>query len=190
MFWAVIVFRCVALVAFAAPMVIRRVGRDLRANSSREALGSPLPLMANVAAGGLFVGALIFATGSTRGPRVLLLAGVGTAIALTGAAAIVFSRIELGEAWSLVPRAGAQTGLVTTGPYRRIRHPIYLGLSLVAAGQAVAFSSGPAFLVVLCAVIPSFLWRSRVEEHVLEKVFGDRYRRYRARTQLIIPYVL
>jgi protein-S-isoprenylcysteine O-methyltransferase Ste14 len=77
-----------------------------------------------------------------------------------------------------------------TGPYRLVRHPIYLGMSMMAAGQAIAFNSGPGFLVVVVGVIPSFLWRAREEEALLATFFGDRYPHYRKRTSMIIPYVL
>jgi protein-S-isoprenylcysteine O-methyltransferase Ste14 len=60
---------------------------------------------------------------------------------------------------------------------------------MVAVGQAIAFSSGPAFLVVVVAVIPGLLWRARVEEELLTTVFGDRYLLYKRRTRMIIPHV-
>ena len=69
--------------------------------------------------------------------------------------------------------------MVTSGPYRLIRHPIYLGLSIVAVGQAVAFSSGPALLLVWACVIPSFVWRAREEERLLIRIFGEVYVSYR-----------
>ena len=85
--------------------------------------------------------------------------------------------------------ASEHTGVVTTGPYRRVRHPVYLGLSLVALGEAIAFGSGPAVLAVLVAVVPSFLWRARVEEELLLQVFGEAYPLYLKRTKILIPYL-
>jgi protein-S-isoprenylcysteine O-methyltransferase Ste14 len=60
---------------------------------------------------------------------------------------------------------------------------------MVAVGQAMAFSSGAAFLLVLVAVIPTLLWRARVEEDLLTTVFKDRYLHYMRRTRMMIPYV-
>lgn len=185
------ILRGVALLAFGVAMLIgRRGGHRSEGNASRESLGSRLPFVANVVACGLFGGLLIAGWGGTQGATALLLAGTGSVVAVEGSAVIVWSRAELGLAWSFIPRASEQSGLVITGPYRLVRHPIYLGLSMVAAGQAIAFGSGPAFLVVLAAVIPSFLWRARVEEDVLTNFFGDRYLHYKTRTRMIIPYVL
>jgi protein-S-isoprenylcysteine O-methyltransferase Ste14 len=71
-----------------------------------------------------------------------------------------------------------------------VRHPIYLGLTLLAMGQALAFGSWPAVLIVLSGIVPTFAWRARAEETLLSSTFGQRYDDYRRRTKLIIPYVL
>jgi protein-S-isoprenylcysteine O-methyltransferase Ste14 len=120
----------------------------------------------------------------------LPLALAGCLLALAGAVLVLRSRAELGPAWSFVPKADQDTGLVTTGPYRRVRHPIYLGLALLALGEALAFGSWPAFIVLLCGIVPTFAWRARAEEKLLRGTFGERYEVYRQRTKMIIPHVL
>jgi protein-S-isoprenylcysteine O-methyltransferase Ste14 len=119
-----------------------------------------------------------------------VLALCGCLLALAGAALVLRSRAELGVAWSFVPAADQGTGLVTTGPYRLIRHPIYLGLSMLAMGEAVAFSSWPAVLVAFSAILPTFVWRAWAEEKLLTDMFGDRYSHYRRQTKMMIPYLL
>ena len=187
---ALSILRCIALLAFAAPMLIRRTAdhRTARKAPGRR-IASRLPFVANVGAWSLFAGLLIVRSGETEAVTALLLAATGTVVAVGGSAVILWSRANLGEAWSFIPTAAEQSGLVSTGPYRLVRHPIYLGLSMVAVGQAIAFSSGPAFVVVLVAMIPSLVWRARVEEDLLTTVFGDRYRHYKRRTSMIVPYV-
>jgi protein-S-isoprenylcysteine O-methyltransferase Ste14 len=71
-----------------------------------------------------------------------------------------------------------------------VRHPIYLGLALLATGQAVAFSNGPALLAVVLGIVPTLIWRSRAEDKLLRLTFGSRYELYRQRTKMIIPYLL
>jgi protein-S-isoprenylcysteine O-methyltransferase Ste14 len=83
--------------------------------------------------------------------------------------------MELGPAWAPTAQAA---GLVTTGPYRLVRHPIYLGLSMLALGQALAFASWPAFLILLAGIIPTFVWRAAAEGKVLTATFGKRYALY------------
>jgi protein-S-isoprenylcysteine O-methyltransferase Ste14 len=120
----------------------------------------------------------------------LLLASSGSLLAVAGAALVLRSRVELGPAWSFVPKADQGTGLATTGPYRLVRHPIYLGLTLLAIGQALAFGSWPALVIVLSGIVPTFAWRARAEEKLLSRTFGERYAVYRQRTKMIIPYLL
>ena len=146
--------------------------------------------MANLAAFGLFFPSLIIFCGSAKPFTALLLASLGSLLAVAGAALVLRSRAELGPAWSLVPKAGRETGLVTTGPYRLVRHPIYLGLALLAMGEALAFSSWPAFLIVLAGIVPTFAWRARAEETLLSRTFGKRYALYQEQTRMIIPYLL
>jgi protein-S-isoprenylcysteine O-methyltransferase Ste14 len=86
-----------------------------------------------------------------------------------------------------VPKADRSTGLVTTGPYRLVRHPIYLGLVLLTLGQALAFSSWRACLIVLLGVVPTFAWRARAEEALLRRTFGERYALYKRQTKMMIP---
>jgi protein-S-isoprenylcysteine O-methyltransferase Ste14 len=73
---------------------------------------------------------------------------------------------------------GEPTTLVTDGPYRFSRNPLYLSLALLLLGAAIYFGSLTSFLV-----IPVFVWavnRSfiRPEEARLATVFGDSYRDY------------
>ena len=86
--------------------------------------------------------------------------------------------------------ANEGTGLVTTGPYRLVRHPIYLGLSMLAMGEALAFNSWPAFLVLLSGIVPTFLWRAFAEDKLLSRTFGERYVLYQKQTKMIIPHIL
>ena len=89
-----------------------------------------------------------------------------------------------------MPKAGQGTGLVTTGPYRLVRHPIYLGLALLAMGEALAFGSWPAFVITLSGIVPTFAWRARAEEKLLSRTFGEGYAVYQQRTKMIIPHLL
>ena len=173
--------RAASLVAFAAPLLLAVAGRPRRRNTRpRQGRGDRAPLLANVAAFGLFFPSLLTFPGILDGYAALLLA-------LT---LVLRARMELGSAWSFIPIADETTGLVTTGPYRLVRHPIYLGLSMLAIGEALAFASWPAFLVVLAGVVPTFVWRASAEEKLLTATFGERYARYRKQTKMIIPRLL
>jgi len=187
----IIVLRAVSLLAFAAPMLLRFMGhpREIRTRA-RHGGADRVPVAANLAAFALFLPSLLIFSGTAESSQSLLLAWLGSVMAVAGAALVLRSRLVLGPAWSLVPRADQETGLVTTGPYRLVRHPIYLGLVLLSAGEALAFSSLPALGIVLFGIIPTFAWRARAEEALLSRIFGERYGVYQQRTKMIIPHLL
>jgi protein-S-isoprenylcysteine O-methyltransferase Ste14 len=187
----VAVLRTISLLAFAGPMLLRAGSRRAHPKSrAPQRGGDPAPVAANVAAFALFVPSLLIFSGSSEGSIALLLALSGSLLAVAGAALVVKSRAALGSAWSFVPMADQATGFITTGPYRLVRHPIYLGLALLALGEAIAFSSWPACLIVLCAIVPTFAWRARAEETLLARTFGASYAFYQKQTKMIIPHLL
>jgi protein-S-isoprenylcysteine O-methyltransferase Ste14 len=187
----VIVLRTVSLLAFAGPMLLGVSGRHRAPRTrARQADGGRAPVVANFAAFALFFPSLLIFSSGSEARMALPLALSGCLLALTGAAVVLRSRAELGPAWSFLPKAGERTSLVTTGPYRLVRHPIYLGLVLLATGQALAFGSWPALMIVLGGIVPTFAWRARVEENLLDRTFGERYAVYRQRTRMFIPYLL
>lgn len=79
--------------------------------------------------------------------------------------------------------------LITGGIYRFIRHPSYLGQSMIFLGCGLAFSN---WMAVLFLFVPSFVagfYRMAVEEKALTGHFADRYRDYMKRTWRLIPFV-
>jgi protein-S-isoprenylcysteine O-methyltransferase Ste14 len=186
----IIVFRTLSLLALAG-MLLGIGGRRREPRTpSRHRGGGRGPVVANLAAFGLFFPSLLIFHGSANGFVTLLLASSGSLLAVAGAALVIRSRVELGPAWSFLPKAGQETGLVTTGPYRLVSHPIYLGFALLAMGEALAFASWPAFLIVLSGIVPTFAWRARAEEALLSGTFGERYALYKMQTKMIFPYLL
>jgi protein-S-isoprenylcysteine O-methyltransferase Ste14 len=185
------ILRAASLLAFAAPMLLTVGGRGRAPNTrAGQGRGDRWPVPANFTAFALFFLSLLTFPGTLNGYAALLLALTGCLLAVAGAALVRRSRMELGRAWSLVPIAEEATGLVTTGPYRLVRHPIYLGLSMLAMGEALAFASWPGFLVLVAGVVPTFVWRAAAEEKLLTGTFGDRYALYRKQTKMMIPHLL
>src|SRR5262245_23009370 len=139
-----VVLRIVALLAFAGlTFLTANWCRGLAKTRLPDDLGDRAPMMANFTALGLLFFSLLFFSGSSAGLGDLMFALSGSVLAVAGAAFVVICHAELGGAWSFAPKADQTTGLITTGPYRFVRHPIYLGLALLAVGQALAFSSWP-----------------------------------------------
>ena len=78
--------------------------------------------------------------------------------------------------------------LVTTGIYRFLRHPSYLGLLLTAFGWGLAFRSGVGLLLA-AMLVPPLVARMNSEERMLESEFGGEYEDYRSRTSRLIPRI-
>jgi protein-S-isoprenylcysteine O-methyltransferase Ste14 len=187
----VVIIRILPLIVFSLVMWLGVRGRceaaKLRGQQARPSRG---PVAANVSALGSYFVSLPLCSGSSTASAALALAAFGSLLGLVGVGIVVRSRRELGEAWSFSPTANERTGLVMTGPYRVVRHPIYLGLTLLSLGQAIGFANWVAVLIVGCAVVPTFVWRARAEEKLLHRTFGERYGAYRKHTRMMIPHVL
>jgi len=78
--------------------------------------------------------------------------------------------------------------LVTTGFYRHIRNPSYLGAFLGMMGWYLVFRCGLGFLLSL-VLIPTAIPLIRKEEAMLQEEFGDEYADYKKRTWRLIPFI-
>ena len=103
---------------------------------------------------------------------------IGLLLALVGLTLWITARLQLGESFSIRPRARA---LVTTGLYARFRHPIYLFGFVAYTGLLVMWGRWILFLIYL-PIYSVELLRLRKEERVLEQAFGEQYLRYRRQT--------
>ena len=75
------------------------------------------------------------------------------------------------------------TALVTDGPYRWTRNPMYLGMSFVYLGLAIAADSLAALILLIPVVIIIQTQVIAREERYLEGKFGDEFRAYKARVR-------
>jgi protein-S-isoprenylcysteine O-methyltransferase Ste14 len=110
----------------------------------------------------------------------------GVALVALGFLIRIAAMARLGSRFSPLIVVQKRHALETGGLYARIRHPGYLGSWLVTAGTVLAFGSAvtvPLAIVMLGLLIA----RTRVEEELLARHFGDEYRRYRGRTGRLFP---
>lgn len=108
-------------------------------------------------------------------------------LTITGAIALMWSASHhLGKAYD---RVVTPDRLVTVGPYRYMQHPIYTSYMMLFTGFCLSLHSAPAaFLIVLiCAAY--YTSRTKLEEQLLSRAFGEQYEHYRARTKKYIPLV-
>jgi protein-S-isoprenylcysteine O-methyltransferase Ste14 len=76
--------------------------------------------------------------------------------------------------------------LIRTGPYARIRHPIYTGLLLAVAGTTIAIGEYRAILAFVLIAI-GFTVKARREESLLSTEFGPSFEEHRRQTGFFLP---
>jgi protein-S-isoprenylcysteine O-methyltransferase Ste14 len=121
-----------------------------------------------------------FLPGGTRRDLLVLPADV---LATLGLAYSVWGLAYLRRSFSIIPEARR---LVTGGPYRFSRHPVYLGEIVTAIGVNLATAGWPGALAVGYFVVAEVL-RMRWEEKVLAEAFPDQYPAYAARVSRFFP---
>ena len=107
------------------------------------------------------------------------LAGSGVALAVWAVGHLRGAVLGLDE-----PR---RANLLTAGPYRLVRHPIYVGFALILLGMVVGARSLAALGAFLVLFIPSEIHRARTEDRALEKKFGAAWKEYAGRTGFFFP---
>jgi protein-S-isoprenylcysteine O-methyltransferase Ste14 len=111
---------------------------------------------------------------------------VGAALTWTGVAFAIWARYHIGRYWSASVALKTGHELIRTGPYARIRHPIYTGMLLAVAGTALAvgrYRGIVAFAIILCG----FIWKSKKEEALLAGQFGPAFEEHRRHTGFFLP---
>lgn len=88
--------------------------------------------------------------------------------------------------WRLRARIDEGHRLATEGPFRFVRHPIYLGLDLLAIGTAIWIPTEIVASSVVLMLVAGDL-RARAEENVLKRIFGATYLEYGKRTSRFVP---
>lgn len=112
----------------------------------------------------------------------IVLAIISTALVVGGTIFTLYSLRFLGRHFGVVSDV---RGMVTSGPYAWVRHPLYGGEAITLAGVAIAVASP---LTISAFIVGQALqaWRARTEEESLASVFPE-YREYAARTPMLIP---
>ena len=131
------------------------------------------------ALGAFLVYALPFLPPARRGPA---LEAVSAALIACGTALALVSMLALGRSFSVMAEARA---LVTGGPFRLVRHPLYLAEELAILGAALQFV-WPASLALVAAQFAFQIRRMSNEEALLRRTFPQ-YAPYAARTPRFVP---
>jgi len=110
----------------------------------------------------------------------------GFALSLAGLAIAIWARISLGQYWSdkIVLKVNHQ--LVRSGPYARMRHPIYTGVLLGVAGTALLVDEWRGVLTFL-VLLTNYVVKAKREDRVLAEAFGNDFADHKMRAGFLLP---
>src|SRR6516162_292601 len=123
--------------------------------------------------------------GASHGPVV---GWIGVAVMVCGLALRLWSQAVLGRYYTTTLRHAAEQPVLASGPYRLLRHPGYGGLLLAWLGAGLATTNWAVALVLGLLMVVAYSYRIAAEEAMLLGAFGDRYKKYMARTWRLLPY--
>ncbi len=170
----------------------KRIGRspNLKPRDTRERLlwaGWMLVILAWIVQP-LLVGSKVELPGLRIHPQCLHPAGLigGIVFTVAGYASTIWCYVIMGNAWRIGINRKEKNELVTAGPYRRIRHPIYAFQSLMLAGAVLLLPTICSIAVLLLHLI-CVITKAKDEEAYLLGVHGDAYREFMVKTGRLFP---
>src|SRR5262245_9526769 len=175
--WTAWLLGWLAAAPWAAKTVIRQSAASRLANAILLLAGGFLLFIRPSGSGGLLRSQFVTSVWSEWGGVVAVAAGLGFA---------GWARVHLGRFWSGTVTLKADHALIRTGPYGLVRHPIYTGLLLAAAGTALARHTVGGVLGLGLLVL-GIVVKLRQEERLLSEHFGDAYRSYQKEVPALIP---
>jgi protein-S-isoprenylcysteine O-methyltransferase Ste14 len=111
----------------------------------------------------------------------------GVLICAAGIAFAIWARIHIGKNWGMPMSVKEKPELVTTGPYRLVRHPIYTGLCVAMIGSML--TEGFLWLIYFVVLGGYFIYSAKKEENAMLLHFPDKYPEYMKRTKMLIPFL-
>lgn len=109
-------------------------------------------------------------------------------LALAGALSWTATRY-LGKQWRIDAGLNPDHELVTSGPYRLVRHPIYTSMLFLLCGTGFMVTPLPLLALAAAVFMVGTEIRVRIEDRLLASRFGDRYREYQRRVPAYIPFL-
>jgi protein-S-isoprenylcysteine O-methyltransferase Ste14 len=122
-------------------------------------------------------------------PLPLWLRLTGVAITMFGFALLQWAQNTLGKNWSDTPRMIKEQSLITSGPYRFVRHPIYTAFLLILGATLLVSANWLIGFAWIGMTVLEVASRIGFEENLMLEYFGDQYREYMRRTGRLLPRV-
>lgn len=112
----------------------------------------------------------------------------GAILTCAGVLLAIWARALLGRNWSASVAVKQGHRLISAGPYRLVRHPIYSSLLLAVLGTALVVGKLRALAAFACIAF-TYCVKSRLEERFMMREFGSQYEEYRRHTRALVPFI-
>jgi protein-S-isoprenylcysteine O-methyltransferase Ste14 len=178
------------LVVWLGTLCIELAGAGrLRAEATKRDRGSQLVLRACVIPGVvlLLLSPKIAPAAQIRPPLVSVI--VGIVIFSAGEGLRMWSKAMLGRYFTYSVQTSSDQPVITSGPYKVLRHPSYLGMLLLAIGAGAVWGNWLGLGVLTVFTLAGVIYRISVEERALLDELGDRYATYASQHKRLIPFV-
>jgi protein-S-isoprenylcysteine O-methyltransferase Ste14 len=113
----------------------------------------------------------------------------GAVLAVLGIAVTLAAQLAMGASWRPDVDPDARTALVTTGPFRLVRNPIFTATAATATGLALLVPNLLAVAMLIAFVTALQVQVRLVEEPYLHRVHKTAWERYAARTGPFLPWI-
>jgi protein-S-isoprenylcysteine O-methyltransferase Ste14 len=112
---------------------------------------------------------------------------LGAVALAAGIVLFAWAHSALGRNWTAVLALAEDHEMVTRGPYRSVRHPMYSAFFIIGLGFSLLSANWLVALLYLGTLLPMYLLRVSAEEQMMIGRFGGAYRQYMAVTGRLIP---
>ena len=119
-------------------------------------------------------------------PESSLIAYAGFLLAVLGMALALWARVHIGQFWSDKVVLKVDHKLIRTGPYERLRHPIYSGVLFGVGGTALVLNEWRGVLAFVI-LLTNYWIKAKHEEQILASAFRDRFAEHKHRTGFLLP---
>ncbi len=114
---------------------------------------------------------------------------IGLSVMLLGTFFNVWGRRYLGKNWANQIKIYKDHQLVTDGPYKIVRHPLYASLIWMFYASSLIYVNWSVFIATSVIFVPFMYYRAKQEEKLLSKQF-EQYSEYKKKTGMFLPKLL
>lgn len=129
-----------------------------------------------------------FMPSATIGSEILA-SSIGLVLMWCGISLRLWSFQTLGHYFTFIVQTSPDQRVISTGPYRMVRHPSYAGIVLVLIGLGFMIANWASLVVLVVISLCGLVYRIIVEERALLRDLGGRYQSYARGRKRLIPFI-